>query len=264
MEINRIKIVCFSPTGSSKKIAEAVACGMGTDYTVLDLTLPPARKDYQSGFTDELVIMAAPVYFGRLAATAAQLFSALKADKTPAVLLAVYGNRHYDDALVELADIALADGFVPIAAAAFVAVHSFDSPQYPIATGRPDIEDIKQAKTFGAAIAAKLKAAADLAAVGEIIIPGNRPYKKYGGFSEAPVSTAECKGCGACVRVCPKGAISIGEQVVTAKPPVCILCHACIKACPNKARVVTEQPVLDAYNRLSTALVTRRSPETFI
>ena len=42
------------------------------------------------------------------------------ASQTPAVLVVVYGNRAYDDALLELSDIATGAGFVPLAAGAFV------------------------------------------------------------------------------------------------------------------------------------------------
>ncbi len=264
MKINGIKVICFSPSGSSRKIAEAVACGIDEEYVVIDLTLPAARKNYEADFTDDLVILAAPVHFGRLEATAAKLFATLRANKTPIVLLVVYGNRHYDDALAELTDIAVSGGFIPVAAASFIAAHSFDSPEHPIAAGRPDVKDIDRARSFGAAIADKVGAVVDIGGIDGIAVPGNRPYKEYGAFTVTPVSTDACKKCGKCASVCPKEAISIGEYVVTKSPPVCIFCHACVKACPNKARVVTAQSILDVYNRLSTTLAARREPEIFI
>ena len=70
---------------------------------------------------------------------AVDAFEKIKGDKTPAVLVCVYGNRNYDDALLELKDISEANGFVPIAAGAFIARHSIFSD---VAVGRPDKEDL--------------------------------------------------------------------------------------------------------------------------
>lgn len=100
--------------------------------------------------------------------------------------------------------------------------------------------------------------------IGELAVSGNRPYKEYGRFTVTPVSTDACKKCGRCASICPMNAISVGEHVVTASPPLCILCHACVKICPHKARVVKAQSLIDVYNRLSAALVVRREPEVFI
>ncbi|MDR3565308.1 MAG: 4Fe-4S binding protein [Negativicutes bacterium] len=264
MKLGRVRIICFSPTGSSRKIAEAVASAVSNTYELNDLTLPSARNQYEVDFTDELVILAAPVYFGRVARTAVEIFTGLQGEKTPVVLLAVYGNRHFDDALVELNDIAVSGGFMPIAAAAFVATHSFDSPEYPIASGRPDIEDLAQAKAFADMVLGKIKTAGNFKAIESITVPGNIPYKEYGGYPVAPVSTDACMQCGTCVRVCPKGAISINDKIVTTDQPACILCHACVKECPAEARVFVSPQLLSAYQRLNTLLVARREPEFFV
>ena len=209
------------------------------------------------------MILAAPVYFGRVAATAAQVFSRLKAKNTLAVLLAVYGNRHYDDALVELEDISILRGFVPVAAGAFVAVHSFDSPDYPMAVGRPDAEDIAKARTFGAIISAKIRTATGTDAIEKVFVPGNRPYKQYGTYLKAPVSTAACKKCHHCIRVCPQGSIRIDEQAET-EDSACITCHACVKACPFNARHFMTESMDETYQRISSLVTIRREPEFWI
>ena len=50
--------------------------------------------------------------------------SFLKGNGARAVLLVVYGNREYEDTLLELSDVMEAAGFSPVAAVAAVAEHS--------------------------------------------------------------------------------------------------------------------------------------------
>ncbi|WP_428055973.1 hypothetical protein [Candidatus Avelusimicrobium alvi] len=88
---------------------------------------------------------AAPVYGGRIPAAAKERFLQLKGTQTPAVLLAVFGNRDYDDALLEMCDLALAGGLVPAACAAPVAEHSI---MHSVAAGRPDAADREKLAAF--------------------------------------------------------------------------------------------------------------------
>lgn len=66
------------------------------------------------------------------------LLAHLKGHGNPAIAVAVYGNRDYDDALVELQDLLEENGFCVIAGAAFVAQHSIFTK---VAAGRPDEDD---------------------------------------------------------------------------------------------------------------------------
>ena len=56
-----------------------------------------------------------------------------------------YGNRNYDDALIELGDILTAKGFENIACGAFIAEHSFSRI---LAAGRPDLVEFSFNKHF--------------------------------------------------------------------------------------------------------------------
>ena len=169
----RFHIICFSPTGSTRKIAEAVAAGAGCRTVVKDVTLPTERSKAATLLQDDIVLLAAPVYYGRVERHAADFFGSLQGRGQSAVLLVNYGNRHFDDALLELHDLALNRGFAPIAAAAFVSEHSLSTADSPMAAGRPDTEDLGKARDFGAAVLAKLKSGAS----GLSIVPGNRPFK---------------------------------------------------------------------------------------
>ena len=58
---------------------------------------------------------------------------------TKVVPVVVYGNRNYDDALIELKNILEDNGFISIAAAAFIGEHSFSTT---LAKNRPDEMDM--------------------------------------------------------------------------------------------------------------------------
>ena len=85
----------FSPTGGTKRALEAVCSLFEGEAELLELT-GPNKKEKQ--FTPEdLLVLALPVYAGQHPAVPG-LLDGLKGDNTPCVILATYGNRHYDDA----------------------------------------------------------------------------------------------------------------------------------------------------------------------
>lgn len=88
------------------------------------------------------------------------------------MLVCVYGNRDYEDTLVEMEDIANQCGFCTIAAISAVAEHSI---MHQYAAGRPDFQDSKQLKSYAKSIMTKLQTAQQ---VNELKLPGNRPYNK--------------------------------------------------------------------------------------
>ena len=156
MNIGLVRLVYFSPTKTTKQIVEAIA--EGTQYLPfahLDLT-PPEEKSMTFVDPNELAIIGAPVYGGRIPVEAAIRLRRLKAQSIPAVIVVVYGNREYEDALLELRDITVETGFIPIASGAFIGEHSYSTEEKPIAHGRPDAYDIEKAKEFGKAIQKKV------------------------------------------------------------------------------------------------------------
>ena len=68
----------------------------------------------------------------------------------------------YEKALVELDAFVTKLGFKVIAGATFVGEHSYSSEKYPVASGRPDADDLEYAKLFGEKIRAKIAAAEDM------------------------------------------------------------------------------------------------------
>ena len=283
MQPKRICTLFFSPTGTSRKTATAVARGIAAPFAAtadssgstdpanhaaeanrvaatpengpipvraLDLTHAASRPETLSA--DTVTVFAAPVYGGRIPRTALERMEGIRGEGTPAVVIAVYGNRAFEKAAAELAALAARQGFVPVAAAAFVGEHSYSTPETPVAAGRPDAQDLARAAEFGAAVRKKLAAgtpapvdAAKLKDVHTPLVPmlrfirfvvGYRRRQKKNPVVYLPACDADrCTHCGRCAAICPTQAIARGDEAHT-DPARCIRCCACVKGCPVGAR----------------------------
>jgi len=268
VDLNKVKLIYFSPTRTTKKILEGIAQGIGADTVEhIDLTLPQAETKTEDVGTDELVLLGVPVYEGRVPQIALPRLEHIKANNTPAVLVVVYGNRNFDDALIELGDLAAEWGFVPVAGGAFVAEHSFATEDRHMANGRPDAEDIERAKDFGSKIREKMTGAASIDDLGGVAFPGNKPYRYIdrSPLQEKAATTIEetCTLCGTCEPLCPVGAITIEDKVKTDNM-TCTLCCACVKSCPTGARVVDDPDINKIVAWVAKHFQERREPVTFI
>ena len=266
MNIESVKLVYFSPTGTSKAVVQGIARGLNPRIVeFIDITPSEARKQPLVCSEDELLVIAVPVYMGRVPAVASDWLNRIQANKTPAVCVVVYGNRAFENALRELTDIVTQCGGVPVAGAAFIGEHSFATPEAPIALGRPDPGDLEHAEEFGRKIREKLEAVSPVSRAPRVEVPGSYPYE---GVTELwDVDFIEvgdlCQECGVCVDVCPVGAI---DSVHTRKIDhvKCITCCACIKACPEGARTIKPSKVKDAQTRLFTNCKEPKQPECFL
>ena len=206
------------------------------------------------------------MYVGRLPIEAVKRIEKIKGNETVAVTVVTYGNRAYDDALLELRNLAIEQGFLPIAGAAFIGEHSFSSEEKPIAEGRPDIRDLRKARKFGENIKRKLERIDDKGTISTIDVPGNLPYKE---ISERPsdvlpsTKDEECTKCGSCADVCPTNAITIDTTVIT-EPSLCTSCSACVKICPVNARIWKHPRIIKVINWLSSNCQERKEPETYL
>jgi ferredoxin len=269
LDIISLKLIYFSPTRTTKKVLESIAAGIQVQTIEhIDLTPYETRKRRFKELQNELTIIGTPVYGGRVPADAARRLRRLKGNNTPAVIVVVYGNRHYDDALLELNDLVIAIGFKPVAAGVFVAEHTFSRENMPIAGGRPDAEDIEKARKFGKEIREKLKKNRVIGDIPPLKVPGNFPYIKLPDAKEILQiypSTEEtlCKKCETCITVCPAAAITITDKVITDKD-ACILCCACVKNCPTHARTMDSPRLQKIVESMSKRLSERKEPETFV
>ena len=267
MDITVVRIACFSPTRTTLRVLQGIALGLGVrEVETIDLTLPVAETCPLPESGDELTLIGAPVYGGRVPAVAERRLRRLRGQGGPAVVVAVYGNREYDDALLELRDLALELGFEPVAGAAFVGEHSYSTASTPIAEGRPDAQDLGEAVAFGAAIRHRLAAVQAPGELAPLQVPGNKPYKARNPKTDAasPLTQEElCTKCGRCAEVCPVAAVAVGETVTT-DGRSCILCCACTRACPAGARAL-DHPRISAWREgAAVRLRERKSPATFV
>lgn len=265
MPLNHLDLIYFSPTRGTQKIIQALTQGIPSGAVHhYDLTAPEAATQPPAEIRTDLAILGVPVYAGRVPVEAANRIKRLKAPGTPALIVVVYGNREFDDALLELRDLAVEQGFNPMAAAAFVAEHSYSTDNTPIAVGRPDEEDLEKARQFGRKVFERLQNPS-----GEspplVEVPGKFPYKeRLPRQEEAPLSRADlCVLCGTCASVCPMAAVTVGESVVT-DAGRCILCQACVKSCPTGARVMEVERVQKIAQWLTTHCHQRKEPVIFL
>lgn len=266
MEIESLRLVYFSPTGTTKKVIQSIAKGIKiSSANHNDITKPEQRESQIIVKESELLIVAVPVYMGRVPALINKCLTNIKANKTPVVFVVVYGNRTYGNALLELKDILVETGCIPLAGATFIGEHSFSSTELPIAKSRPNIDDLEYAENFGVRIMAKFNSIQSIEDIAKINIPGNQPY---GGVTELwsvdfIAISDKCTKHGICAEVCPTGAISF-ENTKLIDMEKCISCCACIKNCPENARTIKESKVKDAAIRLNNLFREPKIPEIFI
>lgn len=251
--MSQIAVVSFSPTGSTLKVAKTIASVWGADNEQFDLSkanfLPTVCQS-------DIAVIAMPVYAGRVPAVAIERLRRLTTKKTRAITVVVYGNRAYEDALLELNDEARSLGFDIVASAAVVAEHSVVGE---LATGRPNELDMQNLQSFARLVKLKI----DRGETTSIEVPGNRPYREGMKTPVTPQVSAACVGCRLCVRMCPTQAISMADPKQT-ESDKCILCMRCIKNCPVKARSLPK-PFNDAMRaKLSSFSAVVRENEFFL
>ena len=227
MKIEKWIIAHFSPTGGTKKVADAIAAGFHTPLVEMDLTKADAAVSM--GENDALMAVL-PVYAGRVPQVSLERLAALKGNGQKAVAVVVYGNREFEDALLETKDALEGYGFRVVAAAAFIAEHSIVRS---IAAGRPDVEDEALCRQFAADVMAKADDAAP------VQVPGNNPYKEVKPSAFHPAANEDCVKCGACAQQCPVSAIPMDDPSQT-NNDVCINCMRCVEACPVSSRALPD------------------------
>lgn len=260
MQIERKIAVVFSATGSTKKTVEALSPALGGFDAVIDITPHEAGVGEAFGEGD-LVVFAVPSFGGRVPAPAAEKMRGLSGNGAAAAVLTVYGNRHYDDTLAEMADIVRDGGFAVVASGAFLAEHSI---MHKVAAGRPDAQDIAALEEFGQALAGKLEAA-DGAATADAFdkVPGNRPYCSFGGVPFKPRATRLCTKCGRCAPACPVAAIP-EERPDETNAEACISCMRCIAVCPFAARTIKGFKLTAASMAFAKKCAQRRDAEWWL
>ncbi|MBO5340287.1 MAG: EFR1 family ferrodoxin [Oscillospiraceae bacterium] len=222
--MRKITLACFSPAGGTRRAAEQMAALLGGADTYLDLGDAGQRAACLGA--DELLLLALPVYAGQIPAVKG-LLNGLRGENTPCVLLAAYGNRHYDDALAQMKAMLEEQGFCCVGAAAVITPHVF-APT--LGRGRPDEAD----RDLLAQLAQKVTQRLERGQIHSAKLPGNpRPEPKKAVPVAKERDAALCTRCGRCAAVCPTGAMD--TETLEWDTDRCISCMACVHACPAHA-----------------------------
>ena len=275
MRPRKVWAVYFSATGTTevavKTVAYAAAETLGCPWQAVSFTLSGERQEKLQFCTGDLVILGTPVYAGRVPNVLLPfLTEKVIGNGALAVPVVLYGNRNYDDALMELRNILQANHFACVAGAAFVGEHSFSCV---LAAGRPDGEDCALMEGFGQAVGRKVRrlpfTPETAVAVGgcDPIRPYYKPRDREGNFINIlkvkPVTDLEkCTLCGLCAEKCPMGSIRVDNVAEVAG--ICIKCCACVKGCPTGAKYFTDEGYLYHQHELEEMYARRGEVEMFL
>ncbi len=249
--------IVFSPTGGTQKVADIITSEWNEPVRKIDLSDPDT--DFSSICLDkeDVAVIAVPSFGGRVPEPAVKRLEEIRGNEALCTAVCVYGNRAYEDTLIELSDAARKSGFRVIAGIAAVAEHSI---MHQYASGRPDQKDESELRNFAKKIHEKISG--DPSGLTSPEIPGNRPYKKAGGAALIPKANNKCTGCGICAENCPTRAIS-KDHLKTADSTKCISCMRCVARCPHKARKINAAVAAVAAQAIKKACSQRKEDELF-
>ena len=275
-DLNNLNVIAmyFSGTGTTEKIVREVAgeiCRLkgetGEGPHTIDFTPFENRKESYVFSEKDIIVFGVPVIAGRVPNVLLPFLETIEGNGALAVPVVLYGNRNFDDALIELRDILEEHGFHTVAAGAFIGEHSFSRK---LAAGRPDKEDLKIADGFAADIYGKLVEGSLQTPVKvdgqEPLRPYYKPRDRKGNHInilkvKPKLDESKCTKCGICAEACPMG--SIKKDAPGVVDGICIKCCGCEKKCPEGALYFDDPGYLYHKEELELGYPDRKEPKLF-
>jgi len=270
MDIKKVWAVWFSATGTTETVVSTLAGDLadklGAPCESRSFNSPAARRQEMNFQAGDLVVLGVPVYAGRVPnLIMPYIKDMIHGNGALAVPVVLYGNRNFDDGLMELRNLLRDNGFHPLAAAAVVGEHSFSTI---LGAGRPDTEDMALVAKLADEAAKKVQALTE--APEAVAVEGCDPIRPYytprdrngepiKDFLKAkPVTDGDkCVKCGLCATLCPMG--SIDPEDVSNVAGKCIKCCACVKKCPTGAKYFDHEGYLYHQHELEEVYGIRRA-----
>lgn len=249
--------IYFSPTGGTKKVLERISSPWTETPQAIDLAKAEGDfAQYKFQATD-ICLVAVPSFGGRVPGVALERLAQMTGGGAGTALICAYGNRAYDDTLLELRDCLDGQGFRCVAAVAAVTEHSI---MRQFGKGRPNEEDRQELRQFGRQIRQALE---EDAAPARVEVPGKFPYVDYKGVPFVPKAGRDCTHCGLCAKRCPVGAIDLDNPAATDKGK-CMACMQCVSLCPKHTRKLNDALLFAATQKMKKACLSPKKNYLFL
>ncbi len=247
--IKRIVKFYFTGTDTTKKVVDEFVNTLAKELNINEIydfnyTLPKSRENSPTFEEGDLVVSGVPTIAGRVPNLLLPYLNTIEGKGALGVAISLYGNRNFDDCLVEQRDLLKKGGINVIAAGAFIGEHSFSTI---LGANRPDDADLKIVEEFAKKVAEKI-VREDFS---EPEVKGEVPYRPYYtprdrkgnliNFVKIKPETDNdlCIDCKVCAEACPLGSIDYEDTSnIIGK---CMKCCACIKKCPTSAKYFADE-----------------------
>lgn len=268
----KLTTMYFSPTATTRKVVAKLGVLMTNQLPLrqireIDFTPKKTRQEITEFDSEDLLIIGVPIYAGRVPNVLKEFIGSMKGNGAQAVAVVLFGNRSFDDGLVELRELLTSGGFRVIGAGAFVGEHAFSDT---LAKARPDQNDMALVDRFAQELIKKIKAGNDNTdfwikgqlPLGNYYTPRNMEGEAVNILKVKPKTNANCTNCKICVELCPME--SILREDPTQVVGICIKCGACIKGCPVNAKYYDDPDFLGHKLQIETMFMDPKDPEWYL
>ncbi len=257
----KIALIYFSPTGNTKKIADAIQQELiknDVEIGIFNITKPKIRRNISNFLEFEQFIFGFPIFYWRIPEEIRNWLKLVKGNGKKCATFFTYGGITSGVAPYDTGQILKAQDFNLLIAAEFLGKHTFNIAGWNVIPNRPNSEDLNIAREFAQLILKKFR---DDSAVP---IDFEKPQYSEEFVENVAKSTKRaiplpyivndaCKSCGICEKVCPNEAINIEEKRISRKK--CMRCLKCILECPENALRIKDMSsqfqVLEQRRKLS-------------